>query len=136
MNPNQKDQEPIIITYSNLGETIEINPTNDTEKQEKVPASHNGEILEIEEDGKFIQEEAKEMEEETKNAATKNSTKSLPEDDIQSIMTTSAIVKGDLKEHLEKQALHNDETVMVGNDKSCREENELEKMANVVEIRQ
>ncbi|KAK7339569.1 hypothetical protein VNO77_20246 [Canavalia gladiata] len=130
-----QDQEPIIITYSNLeGETIEINPINDTEKQEKVPASHKGEILEIEDDGKFIQEEAKEMEEETKMQPQKTATESLPEDDIQSTMTTSAIVKGDPKEPLQQQALHNDETAVVDNDKSCRKENELEKMADVVEV--
>lgn len=43
-----------------------INPTNDTEEQENGPLSFTSGTLKIKDDGKFIQEEVKEMDEATK----------------------------------------------------------------------
>lgn len=62
----EQNQAISFIKHLNLeGETTDIKPNNDTEEQEKVLAMQSREILDIENDRKLIQEEAKETEEET-----------------------------------------------------------------------
>jgi len=74
----ERSQETIVTKHPNLeGESIEINPTSETEEHEQVPASHTGEKLEINDDGNFIQEEEKEMEKETERQLLKTATESM-----------------------------------------------------------
>ncbi|KAK7339568.1 hypothetical protein VNO77_20245 [Canavalia gladiata] len=105
------------------GETTEISLTNDTEEHEKVPIPHTEEKLGIKDHGKFIQEAAKGM---------KEATESLPEDEVQSTLPTSAIVQWDTEQILQQQKLHADESAIIENN-SCTQENEHEKTFNVVE---
>lgn len=58
----EQNQAITFMKHLNLGQTTETRPTNDTEEQEKVPTSQSKQKY-IEGDGKFIHEEAKEMEE-------------------------------------------------------------------------
>lgn len=73
-----KNQENTNIKHPNLeGETTEINPTNDTKEQEKVPVSHTREEIENEDDGKYKQKKAKETEEATEMQLLKTATDSM-----------------------------------------------------------
>ncbi|XP_061358798.1 uncharacterized protein LOC133302990, partial [Gastrolobium bilobum] len=118
------------------GETTEINPTNGPKEHEKVPASHSGEKLEIEDDAEFIHEEAKEMEEATDMHLRKTATASVPNDEDRSTLPTSAIVKGEtVEEILQQQTLQEEESAAIGIDKSCRPGNELEEKNKAVEVR-
>lgn len=69
--------ETIVIKHTNIeGETTETNPSNDTEEVERVPASGAREKSEIKDGGKFIQEEAKKIEEATGMQLLKTATES------------------------------------------------------------
>ncbi|XP_027352145.1 pericentrin-like [Abrus precatorius] len=73
------------------GETAEINPSNDTVKQQTVPTTHTGEKLEIERDGNFIQEEAKGREE-NEMQSLQTASESVPEDmALQTLPTTTSV---------------------------------------------
>lgn len=74
----ERNQAITFITHTNLeGQTTKINPTNDTGDQEQVSASQSREKLDIEDEGKFIQEEAKEMEKATEMQSAKTETQSM-----------------------------------------------------------
>ncbi|KAL5172128.1 hypothetical protein HKD37_16G044944 [Glycine soja] len=130
----ERSQETIVTKHPNLeGESIEINPTSETEEHEQVPASHTGEKLEINDDGNFIQEEEKEMEKETERQLLKTATESVPEDEVQTTLPTSTIVKGETVEGIvQEQTLEEEKSAAIDNN-SGRPENKLEGMANVVE---
>ncbi|RDX85976.1 hypothetical protein CR513_32747, partial [Mucuna pruriens] len=122
-----QNQENTNIKHPNLEEeTTKVNPTNDTEEQEKVQASHTGEQLENNDDGKFKQEKAKGTEEATEMKLLETATESPPADEVHSTMPTSAMVKGDIEEIVKQQTLHNYETAVIDTDRSCRKENKLE----------
>lgn len=63
---SQNKETTIIKQLHSEEETAEINPINDTAEQE-VPASDMNDKIVIEDDGKFNQEEAKQIEEATKS---------------------------------------------------------------------
>ncbi|KAH1193936.1 hypothetical protein GmHk_19G054852 [Glycine max] len=103
----EQSYETIVTKHPNFErQTKEMNPTNETKEHEKVPASHTGEKLEIIDDRNFIQEGENEMEKQLKGSY--------------------------LKLQLKEQTLEEEESVAIDNN-SGRPENELEKMANVVE---
>ncbi|KAK7395723.1 hypothetical protein VNO78_16290 [Psophocarpus tetragonolobus] len=102
-------------------ETTEINSTNDSEEQEKVPVLHTGEELENDDGGKFKQEKAKD--EATKMQLLETATDSPLEDKVQSTTPTFEIVKGDTEEILQSPQ-KNDEVAVI--DKSSTKDNNLE----------
>ncbi|XP_061358797.1 uncharacterized protein LOC133302989 [Gastrolobium bilobum] len=130
-----KNLEICVIKHPNLeGKTADINPISDTEKHEKDPGSYTGEKLEIKDGGKFINEEAKEMEEAADMQLLKTTTESVLEDEVQSTLPTSTIVKGEkIEEIFQEQTLEEEESAAVDNNDSCRPENELDHLANVFE---
>ena len=124
----EKFNEEVQTTPYDTEETSEINATNDTEKQEKVQASHTKEKLGIEDDGIFYQEEAKGIEEATKMQ--------LLEELVQTTLPTVASVEGDIDQISQQQTLHDDESEAIDNAKSCISEIEPDRKSTAVEVRQ
>lgn len=58
----QNHETTIVMHPTSEEKTAEISPTNETGEQEKIPATPTKPKLEIEDDGRFILEEAKVME--------------------------------------------------------------------------
>ncbi|CAJ1783758.1 unnamed protein product [Sphenostylis stenocarpa] len=104
--------------------TAEINITNDTDKQQEVPASHASEKQGIQDDGKFDQGVAKGIEETIETQ--------LPEVEIQNTWPTPTTVQGDIDQMSQQQTVHDDETEAIDNAKTCMTEIELDRKSIVI----
>ncbi|KAJ1412154.1 hypothetical protein SESBI_20630 [Sesbania bispinosa] len=94
-----QNKEIIYTNQANLegDEPDKINRCNDTD-EEKVQISHSGEKIVPEDDGKIKQEEATEIEEETKMQILKTESESVPEDEAQETLPSTASVSGETVE--------------------------------------
>ena len=123
----EKINEEVKTPQNDIEETVEIN-TNDTEKQEEVPASHADEKQGIEDDGKFDLEEAKGIEEATKAQ--------LPEEEVNTTLPITAFVQGDTDQIPQQQTLQDDDSEVIDIAlKIDTSETELAGRSNIVEVR-
>ncbi|KAK7293422.1 hypothetical protein RJT34_16287 [Clitoria ternatea] len=132
---SDRKYQTIVLKHPNLeGETIEIEPINNTEEHEKVSASHSGERLEINADVTFMQEESNEMQKAIERKLHNTTTESIQEDEAQSTLPTSTIVKAEKVEGIfQEQTLKEVESRAIDDNNSGKPENGLEQTANIFE---
>ncbi|KAK7306907.1 hypothetical protein VNO77_44868 [Canavalia gladiata] len=113
-----ENQVTTFIKYVNLeGENTEITPTKVSEEQQKVLVSCSAGKLEINNDGRFIQEEAEEMEEANEMQLLKTASESMSEDKALQTLPITAYVNVEASDESIQEEIHIKEELEVSTTK-------------------
>ncbi|XP_029130782.1 uncharacterized protein LOC109816216 isoform X14 [Cajanus cajan] len=127
--PAAQNEKTAFIKHPHSNEeTEEINPTRETEEQEVLASKANEKLVTMD-DGKFNQDEAKQIED---PPISNTAIECLPEEEVKPKFIP-AIIQCATEQLKQQHKLDDNDPEVIENDKTCIPENELDKMPTIVE---